>query len=493
MTALLILAVLSGLRFEEQDLDCIRVGAANELTGEPIRNYRHADLDADGEQDLVFTSFAVFQRNHCLHETDRRAFPHTGEPRMVDTYGDSAFFLYNRELLQVNWGGDGWRLERFSLSAPLPSGGEGFTSSRFSRFLHDLDADGVPELVRPVEEGLQVYVREPSGENPRYVLRRTLEVFPKLHVAPTGTHRLWPPEDRELASPTSEMACRLILDGPRVTIITSERMPGREVRYVIEHHMLDPGNGYGLVEGASEKQVTVSMPETLQPCRMNDDWPVDFAGIKAREDEGGGSAVPIHEICATTDLGCTIRRVRARSFRPRCCFVDYEGDGDLDMIVEESELTSGGTRESLARFISQKLIHHQVHIYLQDASGRFPDKPTLSSRFAIRLDAPPMRGGALFERYKAARILDITGDFDGDGTKDALVQSASNRLTVFRGELGSICETPVATLNVDTSWDFSAVDVNGDGLSDIALRRPALSTKNLEQGRVFLAREEPSS
>ena len=224
---------------------------------------------------------------------------------------------------------------------------------------------------------------------------------------------------------------------------------------------------------------------------MNEDGIVDFAGTTRDYAETSPFIhAPIVETSVTTDGGKTIQRVRTYSFRPRCSFVDFDGDGDLDMITESTGLFEGGVRECVSRLLTQRTVGHEIRVHLQNALGKFPETPDVQTRFTIHLDSVPIRFGNMFDRYWAGQLVDLTGDFDGDGYRDLVVRGRPRRLAVYLSAGYRIPKKPSVTLRVPEQAGFDVFDIDGDGRSDIVVQWSEESADGWEShNRVHFARE----
>jgi hypothetical protein len=229
----------------------------------------------------------------------------------------------------------------------------------------------------------------------------------------------------------------------------------------------------------------------LRPCRLNPDETIDFAGGQWQFASGNLLHAPVYEMCVSTDFGQSIQSVRSISYRPSCSFVDFNGDGRLDLVAESSGLFEGGVRETVSRLMTARALKHHIEIHLQDDNGTFPAAPTIRGSFHLTIDQVPARSDERFRRYQASELIDITGDFDGDGIRDAVIHASPREIQVYRGTAAGFSSRPFLTAAIEPHWRFAVDDIDGDGRSDIVFRwvDPA-SSGGLEHCRVLLAREE---
>jgi hypothetical protein len=174
-------------------------------------------------------------------------------------------------------------------------------------------------------------------------------------------------------------------------------------------------------------------------------------------------------------------------------FVDVDGDGAADLVTETSALTEGGVRETVAKLLTHSAVGHRVEVRLQNAEApRFHEAPGLTGEFRIALMAPAARGGLLFQRYRAGELVNVTGDFDGDGVRDVAVQDMPGRIAVYPARGERFAQEPWAVLETAPERRFSVADVDGDGRSDLVVRwLDPRGGDASERSRVYLTREAP--
>ncbi|NIA14985.1 MAG: hypothetical protein GWP08_13000 [Nitrospiraceae bacterium] len=491
MVGVLPALVLGALFFSEQEIPGLAVDV-DRWTGRPTENFRHADLDGDSFVDLVLPRHVFFQDKGVFSEEKSAPVPETAS---ADVWENRLYLRRPDGLRVVDWDGQAWRdvlvqdldwPRALRQTAPRQRA-SAEPAIRFTRFLHDLDADGVPEIVAPGEDGIHVYAMRDG----RYDETSCLRVYPPLQLTPPA-QTLWPPDAREIVAPAREESCEYVLEGTSLWVITSApAFPDFRVRYRLTHYVLNPENGFAPQPESTRQYLSEPLPQYMRPLRLRPGDMMDFGGGDWNYSRTSALPMPIHVTSASTDGGKTVQTVRSVCMNPCSLFVDYDGDGDLDMVTESSSLFDGGIRETVSRFLTSNVVDHELRIHLQTPGGQFSKRPDITGRFTIRLDAPPIRSKGLFWDYRFGNLFSVSGDFDGDGKRDVVVHDRPKRLAVYLSEGNGFAAKPVATVAVSPQARFGVTDIDGDGRSDIAVHWSAEPPDGgALQNRVFLTREE---
>lgn len=473
MLILCALLAAGALQFTDEPLPGVRVGPVTPFTGQPSTNFLQADLDEDGLDDLILPNLICFQRLGRFPEELRAPWPESATGGDADTFG-AALYVRTSSLLRVFSRTEG-RWNEF-ISQPLdwpsarmqpPARGTGEHPVQFRRFLHDIDGDNTPELVDLDGDGVHVF----RLQNGRYEPAGVLDVLPSMTLAPAATQAIWPPENRRIVLPEQEMSCRLVVLRNALAIVTHADVAGALV-YRRETIQLDAAEGGAFTESARQRTESAPLPAHVRPCQLNTDGGLDFAGGRWLLSESAPVPVPIYETWASLDGGVTFfidRATTFQHFRPACSFVDFDGDGDLDLVSEATRLFEGGTRETINRYLTSTRLPHAIRVIAQD-QGSFKNGPILPFEFDISLDSPPVSGGAMLARYQSGDLVNITGDFNGDGFRDVVVRDSATRLAIHLARGWSEIERePAALISIPANGDFSVSDLNGDGLADLLL------------------------
>jgi hypothetical protein len=497
MNAVLTALVCGALVFVEQDIPGLRVGRAEPFSGERWRNFRQADIDRDGKIDLVLPDCIAFQRGDAFRMEDRQPLPEVEAVPSCDLWDATVYFRLPVRLACVQWTADGWATlldqdihwpdAEIARREALSETQDKELKVHFERFLEDIDGDGQPEILVASERGVHIFAKQGDA----YAEAGVLDVLPPLKLIPGDPVPFWPPEARRIPTPELQLSCRFFIAGSRLAVLEADYLPENRARHRIRDYTLERNESGIWTARLTQVQETPLIKSDMRPCRLNQDEIIDFAGGEWALGTGGILHAPVYETHASTDAGETVQYVRSVSFRPACSFVDFNSDGRLDMLTETSGLFAGGVRETVTRFASAHSINHTLRVHLQKETGTFPGTPDLRSTFKVRIDRVPARSGERFSRYLASELIDVTGDFDGDGIRDAVVHGDARRINVFRGSLRGFSSRPLMAAETQPDWRFAVDDVDCDGRSDIVFRwMDPESADAYEHCRVFLTREK---
>lgn len=499
VSAVLLMA-LAPIDFRAQEVPGLRVESPGMMVETSSLSARQVDLDGDGALDLVFSREVSFQRDGLFPREARAPLPTFTSAPHLDVWGREIYLRFGERLRVIRWEDAAWRTRLdHPMSWPAADNavpgranlqGAVGPTALITRFLHDLDADGVPEIVLAAPDGIHIYAELEQ----RFHEAGVLNVLPPLACSFSTRPRLWPTGRRLLEFPVQSMQCRLIIEGPRIGVLVREEARGNRVRYRLGFRpFLKDGSGRFSVEepgpAIEQTQSTEWLPAYMEPCRLNEDDVLDLAGSHWDTTHATAFPVPVHTASISLDAGKTIREYRTVAFRPGTSLLDFDGDGDLDLIAASSEFFDGGARELLARFLTRSAVSQTLRIYSQTA-GTFAGQARLTHHMKLDIELPPLLESPSYQRYRRGTLVSLAGDFNGDGYRDLLVQDRPGRLAIFLAAGYSFPDSPDAVIPTEPNCLFAAADVNGDGLSDIVMRwTPAQAARNVERNRVYFARE----
>lgn len=492
MMALLLSALLGAVVFQGQEVPGIVLSGVDPLTGNPILNFRQDDMDGDGNIDLIFGDSVAFQDHGRFGPETRVALEPPADVISCDLWQGALYFRRADGLTVVRWDGAAWK-NILDQSMQWPDGArEPIDDSvllalqeegvRFSRFLHDINGDGTPEIILPSPKGLHVYAKNKK----KYAEVHVLDVFPPLVLAPGQDRDLWPPQARRVHFPNVQMSCQFAVRSQSLTVI--ERLPlrGNEVRYATRRYRF--AADFSLEENDVAAFVTEPMPRFVEPCWLNGDDQPDFAGGRVGWRSSVALPAPMYETVVSVNGGRRFHHVRMEWGRPHCMLIDVNGDGLSDLILESTGMFRGGAREAVTRLVTQKRVDHELAVRFQSPAGTFSDRADMRLKLRIVLTKPPIRQGPFLGRYEASELVNITGDFDGDGKRDVAVQDRIDRIAIYLNEGDTFTSNPAASIAVGTLRNFGVADVDGDGRSDIIVQERQEKEEEGYSTKVFFSK-----
>jgi hypothetical protein len=491
MIAALAPMLVCGLLFVEQDVRTVRVSMVQQLSGHPVTNFYHEDMDGDGLPDLVFANGVHLQRDG-FPESAFLPYPGLAGAGLVDTAGGRVYVLQREKVVRLELADSEWIVA----SAPIdpesvsPDALRALPAERLrlGRFLHDPDDAGTPDVVVPTPGGLVFFSMAAVDEPFSMHFAGEARILPEMHLSQLARQNLWPEARRSVGLPRQSMACRVLVEENKVTVLErQEEADGIRVTRQSYTFATDDSGQVALQAGPGETSGV--LPSYMMPCRLDESGRSGHAGGTWSYPEGLSYPVPVYETGVSTD-GNAVFRVRRRLFRPQCILADYNGDGALDLFAESATIHQLGLRETFVRALTRQDIGHAVSVYLQGPDGTFSEPPAFTHTFSLRLDAPLIHGSAFWQRYKAAELVLLHGDCNGDGILDALVHEAPDRAALYLGTGRGYARKPVAMLPVAPEWRLALADVDGDGRSDVVAHwNDWEAARGEEVSRVWLSRE----
>ncbi|HRI87021.1 MAG TPA: VCBS repeat-containing protein [Candidatus Hydrogenedentes bacterium] len=469
MIALVPILAVSAVVFVEQPIDDYLMDHFGQVV-----NSRYADMDGDGENDIITPTSVAFQRAGSFPRAQQTPLPKLGADAIADVWKNEIFVLTPERIEVLRWSDSGWQR---TLSQPMtwPADHEGTNSSenetmKFERFLRDLDGDDRPEVVRTAPDGVHVYSRRDLFYEPSAVW----PVFQRP-VAGITTTALWPASQRAIALPTLRALGTVELTGNAVKVIQVESMGSRHHRVRQLEYTFDASNQFALTSAPVSVGTTNTVDHGFDPVRLNDDAVIDLLRVRIVGETPPPLSTPIVETTVSTSAGKSFFSVRSLGPKPFQSITDYNSDGRIDLVSETKSLVEGGIRETLVRGLTRKEVDLRLEVRLQNESGEFSQEPSFAQKFTIELDKPPVSQSEMFADFHHGRLLSLAGDFDGDGTRDAAIRDRPNRLVVRRGSAAGIASTALASVAFPNVGTFRVADIDGDGRSDLLIMDDALN------------------
>lgn len=489
MLALLLMMAAGATTFVAQDLPGLGIQGDDPDTMDRYWKFRKADIDGDGSLDILLPASVVFLKDGRF--STATPYPvKPGEPRPTADLWQGELYLRYPDRLEIHtWEEGRWR-QRHAQPVPWPDPDPSFPTPdpdeqekqpeppgiRLTRFLHDIDGDGAPEIGLASRDGIHVYRKKDEA----YTAAGTLKVYPPMR----SNGLVLDPRGYSGNTPTRGMHCTVTLSDSKLVVTEPERMENYDVRYNVHRYVVRLGED-GAVADPVEESVLGPISPRMFATRLNTDDTVDFQGFEQVMSDSSAAPVPIILGRFSTDGGKSVQTVRTTATENGIVPLDADGDGDDDLFVLRQRMFEGGTREIVTRALTDRWVDHDLSVYLQDAQGRFATEPALRWRGRIELDAPPWRGSPFFMRYVDGELLNFTGDFNGDGRLDILTQDRPERIAVYLATGDTFQSEPEAMLPMSPEALFGASDIDSDGRSDVILE----NYPKPGQTRVYFSRE----
>ena len=454
----------------EIQLDSLYVGSVNTFNGEVPLNARRVDINNDGFTDLLFPDRVLFQQNGHYVQGEFVQLPNVELSPAVDVFESTVYFRLPKHLRAYRYEEDTWNLV-LDVEVEWPESLDTSDSvmarpSVFERFLHDVNSDGVPEVVIPLQDGLHVYGMDAD----KYIAYPVLDIFPKTKLIPLEDVLPVSNIERGVSYPDQHLVFHCAIEDESVILLTKQSLQDSTVEYVEYRYRLSLVEGRYEATLENEPAIVGPFPAFVQPCRLNPDTQIDFAGGTLDYTSSLALLTPVYSTHVQTMPERGVQLYRTKSFVPHVQFCDVNQDGYSDLMLERTDITHGGLRETLNRFTTQRKFKHHINVHFQQSDGRFSKEADVSLEQTIRLDQTPIRLSEMFERYQAGKLVSFTGDFNGDGMNDCVVQTTPDSLSVIY--LDSRGDTVESTLIVPIGAHetFHVLDLNGDSFSDLVFQ-----------------------
>jgi hypothetical protein len=179
--------------------------------------------------------------------------------------------------------------------------------------------------------------------------------------------------------------------------------------------------------------------------------------------QGAGEAVKLYQPTLLFQGDRDNRLIRDYALQlmyrlPQLVVRDFNGDGRADLLAAWQD---------------------HLAVYLQDATGRFPEEPSRTFHFDLRM-----------EQERTLRLVQLSSlieDLNGDGLADLVLTKMTGRITdrrivtsVYFNRGGQLPTQPDARLEHDGfATTLLAQDVNGDGKQDLLFPVVKIGVRNL--------------
>jgi hypothetical protein len=373
----------------------------------------------------------------------------------------------------IGWRADGEGLERRQVVAsPTALAATGAFLPRL-RWTCDLDGDPWPDLLLPTTSGWEVFRGSADGFAPQSAQSLTLPAFDDLE---TPWRRDVPlPEVRDV-------------DGDGLADLVAPHPVRGWNQFFVWRNLggrLAPASG-PLGRASEPENEDDSAPDVVFFDDLDGDGRAEYVTSQEIEAEEAGMKEMAHakrppHRYRVLDAGAEF----SPPAEPRLEFLtdgysfpdpseislpgglwDLDGDGRRDLVTVTLDFS---LLQAVRVLVAKSLnIGLDFHVLCQGADGAFVPVAglDLSGRFKIDLDD-----------FRQGQLSLFGGDFDGDGRKDFVQLGRGRKLSIHRGAAG--CRFPAAPdfeLELrEAPQDLSLVevaDLDGDGLSDLAVTQP---------------------
>ncbi len=227
------------------------------------------------------------------------------------------------------------------------------------------------------------------------------------------------------------------------------------------------------VTGAEGESRTFSLPEALEDP---DEWQprlLDFDGdgrvevIAIRDDDEEHVFLLFDRLADGNLKERPVARVKLSSLGAEFEERDVDGDGILDLVARQFDIPSGLTQASNVR------MDLTLQVYRGQAGGTLERRPKW--KFERSFD-PDQMGDSGDDQ-----IMDLSGDFDGDGLMDLLVLEPGGALEITalrnRSDRWELEDEPLVRYQPTSRIEDASVEVlNADSVADLILKHESALT-----------------
>ncbi len=449
-------------------------------------NFSHADVDRDGRLDLLFDS-EIWLRDAGPGWKSKIGFPETGGEGFYDLDTSGVLWVAAQDRL-AGWQWDAasgaWE-KKSEQEFPFDAAGwEKETGGGRRRFLHDLDRDGMDDLVLVGREEARWHRRTRKGFDRKGALMARL---PAPQMIMPAQVPLWPPERRALALPARRLSCEVSLVGSRMFILYGIDSP-EGLRWALS--IWEAGvAGEGQTEEETPWQ-SPALPRDVVPVWLDAGGSLPGFARIVREAVPGTASMDEYVTCEVWETGDRAPRAFRRITLPKMALhpplADLNRDGRLDVLLMTLGLTGRGMRERAQEMLTGNRLRLEVTAWMRGEKG-YPPEPSWQVVRTLQLDAPPVRGPRMLEWAAQGQLVFLAGDFNGDGFADLMVRERMDLVACYPCGADGCAQAPLFTFTVSPDESVFPADVNGDGIADIVCVRPDTP----QSARVLLVEGRP--
>ena len=338
--------------------------------------------------------------------------------------------------------------------------------------VHDLDGDGLPELLVPTQEGYTLLRRGGPDH----------QLAPAGKVALPAQHRFGPGLETTLLnrfiSSTSRLRRVVALDmnGDQRLDLAAYRKRGlaRFTQRADGTFPAEPDQELELevVAAAEREDKQREGTDAFANLRINladldRDGRAELIATRTVGEMGMFESMRTQHYLfrgrpdGTWDQRAPGAIISLKGVSPDPELVDLDGDGRLDLAVASYRMD---LLTNVKRAIFESM-HIEYAVFLQRRDGAFDDDPDWSLDLEVPLSTLEKRGGAQAATFRA--------DLDGDGVKDLVARRADGALRVRRGRREgndlSFPEQGERVVSVGSTEPPWVVDLDGDGADELVL------------------------
>ena len=439
-------------------------------------SFRITDLDGDGATDILQASEVVFQRDGAFRNQNREALPDFGESAVCQVWNRDIYFRTATRLEVIRWEESGWK-RVLSQEVDWPESGDidagdgpneagRVAVNTFGGYLNDLDGDGKPEVTVPGPDGVHIYRKDGAF----FVPASVLDIYPPARLEPRTDVALWPESDRVIEPPSLSRGCEYRIGDGQVTVLSREVLSQSECRFLVARFPLAVGDDHSFAVGPTTEVTSEAViARRTGAFWLNDDDIVDVCHFDWRTIYRSSLPMPIFEAEVSTNGGKEFVSMQMLASAGGPHIVDLDGDRRQDLVFQGTGYFDGGLRETVLRATSRRRVDLLVNIHLQTSTNTFTENPSVVHAFSVELDKPPLHFTEMVRKLHNGNLLNLEGDFDGDGHHDAAVHDRPDRVAIFLGSAKGFDNKPFAEVPASPNSDVHAADFDGDGRSDIVV------------------------